>query len=190
MNGKCYVGSAEDLYTRAHSHFSLLRYGKHSNPHLQHSWKEHGAQAFSFEILEYVMRAIDLRLREQFYIDSFKASDSAFGFNMAAVSTRVPLTEEIRRSLASCKPGRVVAEETRQKIAASLAGRKLGPHSAEHKARIALAHLGKAKSAEHCANIAKARARQDPKSLAHPHTEETKRWIGELARRRYLDRQQ
>lgn len=53
VSSKEYVGKAKDLQKRRHDHFSLLRRGKHRNPHLQNAYNLYGEGLFKFEILEY-----------------------------------------------------------------------------------------------------------------------------------------
>lgn len=52
VTGKCYVGSAANIKKRFSQHRSALSLGNHHNHHLQASWNKHGADSFSFEVLE------------------------------------------------------------------------------------------------------------------------------------------
>ena len=68
VNGKMYVGSAQHLMVRKSSHWSLLKHGKHSNPHLQRAYSKHGEAAFCFSILEYCSRS-ELVEREHWWME-------------------------------------------------------------------------------------------------------------------------
>lgn len=51
--GKCYVGQSQRMRKRVREHFRLLRWGKHTNPKLQHAWNKYGEENFewSFEVV-------------------------------------------------------------------------------------------------------------------------------------------
>jgi len=44
--GQCYVGQSQRCKKRIKEHFRLLRWGKHTNPHLQNAYNKYGAAAF------------------------------------------------------------------------------------------------------------------------------------------------
>ena len=46
VTGQCYVGQSQRAKKRLKEHFRLLRWGKHTNPHLQNSYNKYGAEAF------------------------------------------------------------------------------------------------------------------------------------------------
>lgn len=46
VTGQCYVGQSQRVKKRLKEHFRLLRWGKHTNPHLQNSYNKYGAEAF------------------------------------------------------------------------------------------------------------------------------------------------
>ncbi len=48
--GQCYVGQSQRCKKRIKEHFRLLRWNKHTNPHLQHAYNKYGAAAFYGEI--------------------------------------------------------------------------------------------------------------------------------------------
>jgi group I intron endonuclease len=52
LNKKRYIGSAKNIKNRKNVHACLLRSGKHSNPHLQASWKKYGEENFIWSVLE------------------------------------------------------------------------------------------------------------------------------------------
>lgn len=48
--GQCYVGQSQRCKKRIKEHFRLLRWNKHTNPHLQNSYNKYGASNFYGEI--------------------------------------------------------------------------------------------------------------------------------------------
>lgn len=46
VTGQCYVGQSQRIRKRLKEHFRLLRWNKHTNPHLQNSYNKYGADAF------------------------------------------------------------------------------------------------------------------------------------------------
>lgn len=48
--GQCYVGQSQRCKKRIREHFRLLRWNKHSNPHLQNAYNKYGAENFYGEI--------------------------------------------------------------------------------------------------------------------------------------------
>lgn len=83
VNKKIYVGSSEDCRERAGSHFSLLKFGKHHNKHLQNSFNQYGVENFRAFLIEEVKDLSTLRVREQYWIDFYRSYDSEVGYNMA-----------------------------------------------------------------------------------------------------------
>jgi len=51
-SGEIWVGSAPDVSTIQNRLWFTLRHGSNSHRSLQHAWNAHGAEAFSFEIVE------------------------------------------------------------------------------------------------------------------------------------------
>lgn len=70
VNGKCYIGSAKNLYDRLHQHKCLLKQNRSHNKHLQYSWNKYG-DVFKVEILEYCDDEIKFE-REQYYINNLQ----------------------------------------------------------------------------------------------------------------------
>jgi group I intron endonuclease len=46
VTGLCYVGQSQRVKKRLKEHFRLLRWNKHTNPHLQNAYNKYGASAF------------------------------------------------------------------------------------------------------------------------------------------------
>jgi len=144
-NGKCYIGSAVDVYTRIAVHKSGLKYGTQPNKHLQASYNKHGFINFKFEVLEYVSDKHKLLHREQLWINYFKSCDPKFGYN----KRKIPNSNlGIKRKHSS---------ETKAKIGKSNSISLLGAkHSETTKAKMSKSHKGVAKSDAHKLALKKA----------------------------------
>ena len=73
VNGKFYIGSSVDLERRFNKHMGTLAKNTHANPILQRAWNKHGADKFTFEVIEEC--ANDQKVcfeREQYYLDLLK----------------------------------------------------------------------------------------------------------------------
>jgi group I intron endonuclease len=46
VTGQCYVGQSQRCKKRLTEHFRLLRWKKHTNPHMQHAYNKYGAENF------------------------------------------------------------------------------------------------------------------------------------------------
>ncbi len=136
INGKQYIGSAVDLARRWRAHKYKLNRGTHHSIKLQNSWKKHGQDVFSFEVIEVVDDSGALISREQDWITK---SDSAgnCGYNICAT--------------AGSRLGVPHSDAAKAKIARTWKGRK---HSAESIAKMCVAQKGKVVSVETAAKIA------------------------------------
>jgi group I intron endonuclease len=147
LNGKVYIGSAENVYDRWAVHRSLLKHGNHHCPPLQADWIKYGKDAFIFEVIEEVAGVVseeDLWPYEQVYLDQAFASGLQYNVYLSA---RSPLG--VKRSAETCaKIGanfkdRKHTPEARAKISAANRGRKLPPRTAEHTAKQAAVQRGR-----------------------------------------------
>lgn len=125
VNGKFYIGSAIHLQKRRDSHWRTLRAGTHKNARLQKAWLKYGAEAFVFEVLEYVADSAMLIEREQHWIDVEKAVTDGYNILPKAGSClgRKHSAETIAKMQASAK-GRVLSENAKALISARNIGRK------------------------------------------------------------------
>lgn len=71
VNGKRYIGSSVDIQHRMGQHLSLLRLGKHRNPHLQSAFSKYGEDAFLIQVVEQCERD-QILSREQHYLDTLQ----------------------------------------------------------------------------------------------------------------------
>ena len=119
VDGKVYIGSAQNLRHRKSQHFSDLRCGRHASRHLQRAFEKHGAAAFVFDVLEEC--AVDeLIAREQVYIDAYSSATSAYGYNS--------------RPVAASNRGHRFSDETRQRMSDAF-NRNRKPMAAESRKR-------------------------------------------------------
>jgi group I intron endonuclease len=68
LNGKFYVGSAQDTRTRFRQHRRLLRKGAHHCKHLQNAWNKYGEELFKFEVVEHVGSVEGLEAAEDVWL--------------------------------------------------------------------------------------------------------------------------
>ena len=86
--GKILLGSSTNLHGPLNKHRFMLSLGKHDNADLQRDWKQYGADAFTFEILEVVKPSQDplfnlddeLTLLEQIWLEKLQPL-GARGYN-------------------------------------------------------------------------------------------------------------
>lgn len=81
ITGQTYVGSSADLDARGAQHARMAGIGSWDIPKLRTSIKEHGADAFTFEILEDVKDPALLKEREQFWIEKLDTLHTPHGLN-------------------------------------------------------------------------------------------------------------
>lgn len=118
-NGKVYIGSSKNTKKRWYRHKSSLVEGKHHCIHLQRAWDKYGSGAFCFEYLEVLTSEVGLREREQFWIDTYSASNRCFGFNLSPDAERNSgrtWTKEQKQRQSTLLSGRSLPEETRKRM--------------------------------------------------------------------------
>ena len=96
VNGKFYIGSANNIYARWKGHKTSLRSKtkNHHSIHFQRAWDKHGEKNFVFEIIELVENFADdkkilkrcLLDREQHYLDTLTPWDRKVGYNFDKVA--------------------------------------------------------------------------------------------------------
>lgn len=129
QNEKIYVGSAAELRKRWRTHKSRLERGVHHSPKLQAAWKKYGAEAFVFEVIEYVEPA-QLRRREQYYLDTLQPF-----YNISPTAGRVTFTDEARARISNSLKAQGIKPPSRK-------GVKAGSYSEEHRGKISAALTG------------------------------------------------
>lgn len=116
--GMYYIGGTKDLHRRNQDHRRELGAGRHHSSHLQRAWDKHGAEAFSFEVIEPCSRKI-VGEREQWYLDSFRPFDHEIGYNNKSTiswNTTQDMSPEVKAALGKSHVGKRVSEETKDKL--------------------------------------------------------------------------
>ena len=151
-NKKIYIGSAINLRKRKGEHFNGLRQNIHHNPIMQRAWNKYGEQAFTFEVLEYVL-PISLIAQEQYWFKKLKPFNHK-GFNIAPTAGSTlgrqfsPAThEKMVKSKIGHKPSPKAHEAARQTNLGNTyrSGKKLSP---EHIEQIRKSTIGRRQSSE------------------------------------------
>jgi group I intron endonuclease len=150
VSGKSYIGSSENISHRFSKHYSYLNRGVHINKHLQAAWRKYGPSAFVFEVLEATPSGIDLRAREQRWLDMC----SGMLYNMTPLAERMSSahrwTIEERKRQSERRKGTRVSEATKEKLRRANLGKKA---SAETKAKMSAAMKGRKMSLTHRAKL-------------------------------------
>lgn len=102
INNKIYIGSAKDFDKRKKRHLRDLRANKHYSILLQRAFNKYGEENFVFEIIEEFPYSIEIKDREQYWIDELKTKE--IGYNIADASfgdviSNHPNKEEIRKKI-------------------------------------------------------------------------------------------
>lgn len=85
INGKVYVGSSKDIYTRWTRHRHDLKRNIHCNVVLQRAWNKYGEDNFIFEIQELVDNK-NLFDREQYWYDFYNSASNEYGYNLSPIA--------------------------------------------------------------------------------------------------------
>lgn len=164
VNGKVYIGQAQDLHKRFGWHKAALKGNYHPNRHLQSAWNKDSEKVFKFFVLEYC--PIDqLDKREQHYLDLYAIKDVSYNIAKDVVSPfrGVKFSDEHKQKLREANFGKTLSEDHRRKIGLSRRGQtphNKGKHlSDEQRAKLKGKHL----SEETKLKISdKAKGRQSP----------------------------
>jgi group I intron endonuclease len=205
VNGKRYIGQAASIGDRWLTHRSKLNLGRHHCRHLQSAWRKHGADVFTFEVLEYVpLDKAALAAREQHWMDALRPE-----YNVAPAAgsclgvKHPPRSEEFRKRMGDMKRGQKQSPETvallkaiaEQKRADGTMYRPTGEHLA--KCRENAKHLQTRESIEKRRATMTGR-KQSPEQIAkrvekligHVVSDEARRKIGEANRIHMTGRKQ
>lgn len=126
INGKIYIGSAVNIYSRWNLHKFKLKNNKHHSIKLQRAQNKYGLDNFIFEIVEECPKNLLIE-REQYWIDNLKTYSNGYNCNPIAGS---PLgfkhSEESRKKFSEVKLGKKRSEETKKRISESMKGKNVG----------------------------------------------------------------
>jgi group I intron endonuclease len=132
-----YVGSAVAVNRRWNRHQHDLRKNVHACTHLQNAYRKYGANAFDWEIVQFVHDKTDLISYEQFWIDFFRPAYNKR--KIASSCLGLTRTPEAKEKMRQAQLGRKQSVETIAKRSAALKGK---PRSAEVRAKISASHVG------------------------------------------------
>ena len=124
INGKKYIGSSKNIYSRWLKHRAYLRGGYHTNSHLQNAWNKYGEESFHFFVICKCSEE-DLLVKEQFYIDNMNPE-----YNIMLEAKRTKVSDVIREHI-SQGVRRAIAEG--RKTLNPMIGKKM---TDEHKAKM------------------------------------------------------
>ena len=155
INGKVYIGQTKHPSGRKASHFYVAK--KNDKRPLYASIRKHGAENFSFEVLEECVDEL-IDEREQHWVTHFDSYNPEKGYNLTTggrrgderVTLGRKLSEEHKRKISEGNRGRPSAmlgkhhtTETKARTSAALKGRPKGPMSKEHRENLSAALKGK-----------------------------------------------
>lgn len=150
VNGKKYIGMAQDIAGRWRSHKCELKNNVHGNSYLQHAWNKYGEQSFKFYVLENVSKK-DLPSAEIKWISRLGTFGN--GYNLTAGGEgqyKRNLTDEQKAHLSEINMGAKNpnfglkrSEETRKKMSEAMKGIKRSKLSKAHKEAISRKIKGK-----------------------------------------------
>lgn len=128
VTGMTYVGSSSNVFRRWSKHMSDLRCGRHGNPLLQRDYNRHGADSFSFRILQVVPDKRFLLISEQICID-YRRPEYNINKHTESVRLGIPCSEEAKKKISRALTGRKRPLWVRQKLSEAAKKRAAGSRS-------------------------------------------------------------
>lgn len=148
INGKCYIGSTNNLAYRKSMHFHKLKFNRHVNSHLQNSYNKYGVDSFEFSIIEIITKdkfnKEYLLIREQHYIDSLhpeynilQIAGSNLGYNhsdetklqISSTMSGVKKSEEHAKHIRESQKGKILTDDHKKKLSDAAKKRKKPSHT-------------------------------------------------------------
>lgn len=191
LNGKVYIGQANNIEQRIKRHKRELKNQYHHNWHLQQAWNKYGQDNFSFEIIEIIDNQTIRNEHEMHWINYYNSSNYENGYNNTLGGNSETPTEETKRKISQSSKGKVFSEEHKKHISDSWKIRK----------KIAQSSKGKVCSEETRKKLSEASKRriasgeyfteESRTKISNAHkgktvSEETKRKIGEANKKRIV----
>lgn len=161
-NGKRYIGSSKNIWTRWKTHTLQLRKNEHHNLHLQRSWNKYGEDNFIIAAIV-LCEEYELQRYEQACLDIFKPEYNET-IDVIAPMRGKKFSEEHKAKISRANLGRHMSEETKEKLLLANLG---SHHSEETKEKISA-------SAKANPNNSGRFVKGDAIRRGHKHTEEAK----------------
>lgn len=103
VTGQCYVGQSQKCKKRIKEHFRLLRWNKHTNPHLQNAYNKYGADNFYGAIEVEVLNLEELDQLENAFLKGEAWFEEPTVYNIADFA-KAPMrgkthSEEVRKRI-------------------------------------------------------------------------------------------
>lgn len=102
VNGKCYIGSSNNVELRLRHHRKELRGNYHSNTYLQRAFNKYGENSFSFRLLKECDIKL-LRQLEQKYIIQHLVYIRSIGYNLNQIATGGPNKKYFNCRIKNCE---------------------------------------------------------------------------------------
>ena len=130
VTGQCYVGQSQRVKKRLKEHFRLLRWNKHTNPHLQNSYNKYGPAAFYGAIEVECPNLEELDQLENAFLQGHAWFDEPTVYNIADFA-KAPMR------------GKAHSEEVRERIRFGRRASTFDYRSAEYRAILSQAHMAR-----------------------------------------------
>lgn len=130
VTGQCYVGQSQRVKKRLKEHFRLLRWNKHTNPHLQNSYNKYGAEAFYGAIEVECPDLDELDQLENLFLKGEARFDEPTVYNIADFA-KAPMR------------GKEHSEEARKRIRLGRRATTFDYRSPEYRATLSQAHMAR-----------------------------------------------
>ncbi|KAF6565426.1 GIY-YIG nuclease family protein [Paenibacillus sp. EKM202P] len=98
-NGRKYIGSSHNVFSRWKEHIRNLQYSMHHSYKLQDDWKKHNLNDFSFTILQVVEDKRKLKHIEQDWIDREDDFDSLYNVAGSTSYKSISITKEFEENI-------------------------------------------------------------------------------------------
>jgi group I intron endonuclease len=189
INGKRYVGSSANIYSRWRGHLYELSKGMHHSTHFQFAYYKYGKNSFEFIIMEEIFDKNNLVPKEQTWLDFYKSYLPENGYNICSIAGSclgVVPSKETKKKISLALKGRKHTKEARQRM--SLAAKGKHP-SKETKVKLSLSHKGKVPSEETKRKMRESHKKTGDALRGKPLTEETKRKMSIAAKAKIVSKE-
>jgi len=128
--GQCYVGQSQRAKKRIKEHFRLLRWNKHTNPHLQNAYNKYGAKAFYGEVEVECQNLEELDRLEEAFLQGTAWFEEPAVYNIADFA-KAPMR------------GKTHSEEAKERIRLGRRAASFDYRSAEYREQLSRAQMAR-----------------------------------------------